>query len=158
AHSYIPPGMVRQLIGNALTRLQANVIANCEFVAAEWRPFVPSERIAVVYNGVSGVPEQNFRRQDGPVIACIGRIAPEKGQLEFVQAAQVIHRAVPEARFQIIGAPLFSDAAAVRYSESVRAAAGGLPVEFPGWAEDIPRALAGIDLLLVPSQAHEATT
>ena len=33
-----------------------------------------------------------------------------------------------------------------------------LPVEFPGWVTDVYAALANLDLLLVPSAAHEATT
>lgn len=159
AHSYIAPGRVRNLIGSALRRTAARVIANCEFVADVWRPYVPVERIAVVYNGVPAfegapaVPGGPGRR--GPTVACIGRIAPEKGQLEFVAAASEIHRALPNTRFEIVGAPLFSDP---QYDRAVRSAAAGLPVDFRGWVPEVNRALAGIDLLLVPSAAHEATT
>ena len=91
-------------------------------------------------------------------MGCIGRISPEKGQLEFVQAARSILRELPAARFVIHGAALFGDPDAARYEAQVRQAAANLPVEFPGWTPDIYRALAGIDLLLVPSAAHEATT
>ncbi len=44
------------------------------------------------------------------------------------------------------------------YESEVRAAAAGLPIEFRGWVENVYDALAEIDVLLVPSAPHEATT
>ena len=44
------------------------------------------------------------------------------------------------------------------YERDVRAAATGLPVEFAGWAANVYDALENIDVLLVPSAPHEATT
>ncbi len=90
-----------------------------------------------------------------PTIACIGRIAPEKGQLKFVEAAREIHEAIPEARFVIWGASVIADPA---YEIAVRRAAAGLPIEFAGWTKDVYAALAQTDLLLTPSTAVEATT
>jgi glycosyltransferase involved in cell wall biosynthesis len=58
-------------------------------------------------------------------------------------------------QFVICGAPLFSDPS---YSDRVRQAAEGLPVEFMGWRDDIAAVLATLDLLIVPSTAYEATT
>ena len=40
----------------------------------------------------------------------------------------------------------------------MRAAAAGLPVEFAGWVDDVYACMAQLDLLLVPSAGHEATT
>lgn len=159
AHSYLPPGMTRTIAGYALRQMDARVIGICEFVAAPWRAFVPDERISVIFNGVAG-PEGTPRRPaDGPPhIGCIGRIAPEKGQLEFVAAAARIHAAVPDCRFTIYGAPLFGDPVAAGYAAEVRAAAASLPVSFPGWVPDVYGAMAELDLLLVPSVGTEATT
>jgi glycosyltransferase involved in cell wall biosynthesis len=156
AHSYLPPGPVLKLAGTALRHMAARVIANCRFVAEPWRPYVRPENLSVIYNGVPG-PAALLPRphQLPPRIGCIGRIAPEKGQREFLAAASLIHRALPDSRFWVYGAPLFSEPA---YSEKVRAAAAGLPVDFAGWVPDVYAALAGLDLVLVPSAAHEATT
>ena len=161
AHSYLAPGAIRHLAGRALRRTEAHIIANCEFVAGAWRGYVPAERVSVIYNGVDG----GAIRRPGPaagagpaVVACIGRIAPEKGQLDFVAVAARIHRELPEVRFRIVGAPLFGDRRAARYHAAVRAAAVGLPIEFAGWVEDAGHAFARIDLLLAPCAAHEATT
>jgi glycosyltransferase involved in cell wall biosynthesis len=97
------------------------------------------------------------RRNAGtPTIGCIGRIAPEKGQREFLTAASLIHAAIPNCHFVLYGAPLFGDAASARYEKDLRRAAAGLPVEFRGWAEDVYSALANLDVLLVPSGPHEA--
>jgi glycosyltransferase involved in cell wall biosynthesis len=160
AHSYIGQGAVRDVAGVALRRTGAHLVANCEFVAETWSGYVPQQHISVVYNGVAGPDSAPVPRPAAahPVIASIGRIAPEKGQLDFIRAAEAIHHAVPAARFDLIGAPLFGDAEAARYHAVVRSAAAHLPVEFHGWREDVYHSLAGIDLLLVPSAPHEATT
>lgn len=158
-HSFLGPGTARSLAGRSLRRMDAWVMGQCEFVAAPWRPFVSAERVSVVYNGVAGPKCVPVRRNSGaPRVACIGRIAPEKGQLEFVKVAARIHQAIPDCHFSIYGAPLFGDDGAAHYGERVHAAAEGLPVEFTGWIEHMEPCLAEMDLLLVPSMAHEATT
>jgi glycosyltransferase involved in cell wall biosynthesis len=157
AHSFIGPGPLRMAIGSALRKINARVVGSCEFVAESWRPYVSRDRLTVIYNGVDGPPGLP-RSSSVPTIGCIGRIAPEKGQLEFLQAAALIHKSIPHCRFRIHGAALFDDPGVLRYEAQVRAAASGLPVEFPGWAPNVYSALAGLDLLLVPSAAHEATT
>ena len=135
------------------------MVASCEFVAAPWREYV-GERVAVIYNGVAGpaAPRRAGGPGTRPTVGCIGRIAPEKGQAEFVRAAGMIHRAWPDCRFVIYGSVLFLEPGAARYSADVRAAAAGLPVEFAGWIRDVYQALARIDLLLVPSAPQEGTT
>jgi glycosyltransferase involved in cell wall biosynthesis len=158
SHSYIGAGIARRMAGEALRRADASVIAACRFVGEPWTRFVPREHVKVIYNGVAGPPHAFERRRGAPRIGCIGRIAPEKGQREFLRAASIIHRALPECRFTMCGAPLFSDARAERYAAQVRAEAAGLPMEFTGWVADVHRALAGLDLLLVPSTGPEATT
>ncbi len=158
-HSLIGPGAVRRLAGSALRRLDASIVGCCEFVLAPWRPYVRGERAEVVFNGVAGPPSRRTPpRARPPIAGCIGRIAPEKGQLAFVEAASIIVENLPGCRFRLIGAPLFSDRSALRYGEQVRIRAAGLPLEFSGWVEDVQTALAELDILLVPSAGHEATT
>ena len=156
AHINISQGPARFLAGAALKPLQAHVVAVCRMVADSWRPFVSDERMQVIYNGVAG-PALNAskKRTGGPRIGCIGRIAPEKGQLEFLASAGQIHRRLPECRFVVCGAPLFSDAASVAYEQKAREAASGLPVEFSGWVTDVYDVMKDLDLLLVPSMWAE---
>jgi glycosyltransferase involved in cell wall biosynthesis len=161
SHSFLFPGAIRMFTGFCLRRLKAWVIAACHFVAEPWRRYVRPERLSVIYSGVAGPPAASMRPRAGPQrarpqrVGCLGRIAPEKGQREFLAAAAIIHQAVPGCRFPIYGAPLFSGA---QYAEEVRAAAAGLPVEFAGWVQDVYPVLAELDLVLVPSAGHEATT
>jgi glycosyltransferase involved in cell wall biosynthesis len=153
SHSYLPPGPVRKLSGFAITRLRAHVIASCRYVADPWKPYASG--ISVVYNGVAG-PTRPLPPRSGPfTVGCIGRIAPEKGQREFVEVARIVHTRMPDARFVIYGETMF---ASQDYERGVRAAAASLPVEFAGWVVNVYDALANIDVLLVPSAPHEATT
>jgi glycosyltransferase involved in cell wall biosynthesis len=154
SHSFLRAGPVRALTGAAVRRLGARVIAACEFVAAQWCEF---GEVRVIYNGVAG-PASPLWRGRSVRVGCIGRISPEKGLLDFVRAARFIREVLPDTQFVIHGAALFGSAAAARYESRVREQAVGLPVEFAGWTSDVYRALAQIDLLLVPSAPHEATT
>jgi glycosyltransferase involved in cell wall biosynthesis len=158
AHHYLASPTLRRVAGEALRRMEASVVACCRFVAGPLGPFVDSARVTVIYNGVHG-PRAMVRRRvsAAPVVGCIGRISPEKGQMEFVGAARAIHRDLPHARFIVHGAPLFSGEA-TRYFHQVVEAARGLPIDFPGWTRDVDTALANLDLLLAPSAPHEATT
>jgi glycosyltransferase involved in cell wall biosynthesis len=136
----------------AVRRCGAFVIATSEFVARSAGQVVGPDRIRVVYNGVTagdgaprgiGVPRH---------IAIVGRVAPEKGQLEFVRAARLALRDAPWLRFTVCGAPMFSG---MTYMQQVRQEAKGLPIEFPGWMDDIPAWLSEVDLLVVPSQESD---
>jgi glycosyltransferase involved in cell wall biosynthesis len=153
SHSFLPPGSARKLSGFALRQLRAHVIASCRYFAEPWRPYVRD--LSVVYNGVAGPTLQRPSRNGPFTIGCIGRIAPEKGQREFVEVARLVHARMPEARFVIYGETMF---ASHHYERAVRAAAAGLPIEFAGWAANVYDALATLDVLLVPSMPHEATT
>jgi glycosyltransferase involved in cell wall biosynthesis len=79
----------------------------------------------------------------------IGRISPEKGQAEFLQAIGLLAPEFPATRFVICGAPIIP---ADKYLDLVSGLARGLPVEFLGWRDDVPSVLAGLDLLVVPSK------
>jgi glycosyltransferase involved in cell wall biosynthesis len=155
SHSFLPAGVMRQIAGGSLRRMGGTVIANCEFVAAAWRKYAD---VQVIYNGVGGPGAGPITRSAAPRVACVGRIAPEKGQVEFVEAAQVIHRFRPDCRFTIYGAALFAEAGAEQYEREVRAHMSGLSIEFPGWVDDVYEALAATTILLVPSTLAEATT
>jgi glycosyltransferase involved in cell wall biosynthesis len=156
AHRILPSRAVRELCGFAVRHCGARVIAVCRYVAEPWVQFAGAERVTVIYNGVEGPRELAPRGREGsPKIGSLGRIAPEKGQLDFVSAARRIDREWPGCRFVIYGAALIAEPV---YEHEVRDAARGLPVEFAGWHGDVQAVLADMDVLLVPSGAHEATT
>lgn len=77
------------------------------------RAGVPPERLAVIPNAVApAAPLTPARRaaldaelglDGGPVVATVGRLAPQKAQDRFVRAAAVVASARPDARFLIVG-------------------------------------------------------
>ncbi len=150
-HNHLPQRSAAVLAGRSLQFANARVIACCQHVARPLWPYVDPGRLRVIYNGVTASDETRAPSSTAPCIAVIGRVSPEKGQLEFVRAVRLVTRTHPTARFLVCGAPLFGDPAASRYFDQVRNAAEGLPVEFSGWLENINPVLAGLDLLVVPS-------
>ena len=124
------------------------VIACCRYVTAPLR--AAEQRLRVIPNGVAdcGFHERTFDAAAGLRIGIVARIAPEKGQAEFLRAAALLAPEFPNSRFVICGAPLFGDQ---RYEEEVRRHARGLPVEFLGWRNDIASVLEQLDLLVIAS-------
>jgi glycosyltransferase involved in cell wall biosynthesis len=155
AHSRVTQRISSTLLARCLHRPNTTVIASSAFVADLLRKDVARERLHVVYNGVAACRE-SARVHAGPIrIGIIGRIAPEKGQLEFVRAARLVRQHARDCEFVLCGSPMFSRPG---YDLEVRAAADGLPVEFLGWRDDVSTVLANLDVLAVPSGPNEATT
>jgi glycosyltransferase involved in cell wall biosynthesis len=151
AHSHILQSTARMLAGWSVRRAGAAVVACSNSVLEPFRRYADPARLTVIPNGV---PEIQFRsREFSPAgnwrIGLIGRIAPEKGQAEFVHAAALVHSRFSNATFVVCGAPLLAGPA---YYETVQRLARGLPVEFLGWREDVASVLAKLDLLAVPSK------
>jgi len=149
AHWDVTQPAVAALVLRTVRMSQAHIVASSCSVARPLQRVVPNDRIRIVYNGVSAKPATPPRLH-GPIrhIAMLGRIEPEKGQLEFVRAAHIVARAAQGVRFTVFGAPLFSDGS---YLSQVRAEAAGCPIDFPGWTDDAAAAFASMDLLVVPS-------
>ncbi|MGA7414719.1 MAG: glycosyltransferase family 4 protein [Bryobacteraceae bacterium] len=155
AHHRIAEGSALRLVQTSLNASRASVIACCSYVASSLTPRVPRSRIRVIYNGVSDYRQSQVRRSL-PIqrVGIVGRIDPEKGQLDFVRAARTVALRFPHVQFHVVGSPQFS---AGGYSGQVLKESEGLPVHFHGWRDDIPRVLRSLDLLVVSSPRSEAT-
>jgi len=150
-HNHLAQRSAAVVAGRALQLAHARVIACCRYVARPLWPYVDPGRLRVIYNGVETLHGVRAGNTGGPRIGVIGRISPEKGQAEFLEAARIVAQKHPAANFVVCGAPLFSDAAAERYAARLGELAAGLPVEFTGWQEDVNAILARLDVLVVPS-------
>jgi glycosyltransferase involved in cell wall biosynthesis len=150
AHSHLH-GSALRLTRWSVHRAAATVIGCSNSVLEPLRPYVGKPVMHVIPNGVRDAwcRERGFDRGGRLCIGTIGRIAPEKGQLDFVDAVALLKDEFPQARFVLCGAPLFH--ANRDYFEAVRLRARGLPVEFVGWQKDVSRVLNELDLLVVPS-------
>lgn len=158
AHSIVSQQSAAQLTRWALQSTNATVIAACRFVLEPLMAVVDTTRSRVIYNGVApvGLVRRPRRNGDPWRIGMIGRLAPEKGQLEFVQAARVVLREERwRCEFVVCGDALFSNP---EYGRRVREEAEGLPIEFTGWRDNIRDVLSSLDLVIVPSALVEATT
>jgi glycosyltransferase involved in cell wall biosynthesis len=153
-HSYLSPAYLEWITALPLRLGQARVVASSHFVARPLKKWLPDDRIRIVYNGVDGSSEKPRASRDQLQVGIIARIAPEKGHTVFLNAAKILHRILPDCRFVICGAPLFSDS---RYGREIRRLAENLPVEFTGWLDDVGQVLNRLDLLAVPSSEIDAT-
>ncbi len=147
AHSHIPQSMARRLAVLSVRRSGAAVIACSRSVAEPYESAASSLR--VIPNGVPEVPFRERRFNGSWRIGVVGRISPEKGQAEFIEAVRLLQPECPDVRFAICGAPLFG---ATDYFERIRVLARGLPVEFVGWNDNLNVVYDGLDLLVVPSR------
>ena len=108
AHSVISQPSALRLTRWAMRHAKAHVIAACEFVLHRLEPPHPG-RSGVIYNGIPPLECVRRRRKEGVPwrIGVIGRIAPEKGQLEFVRAARPVLQHHP-CEFVVCGDAMFS--------------------------------------------------
>src|SRR5581483_9005005 len=145
-HNRVNQWMAVKLLGASLQLARAMVISCCKYSAEPLRGYVPEKALSIIYNGVADT--QTARPAPGKRsyrVGVIGRIEPEKGQIEFVAAARLLLQSFPNCQFVVVGAPLFGD---LRYFQRVIEASRGLPIEFPGWQDDVPAVLCGLDVLV----------
>ncbi|MDQ4091295.1 MAG: glycosyltransferase family 4 protein [Actinomycetota bacterium] len=83
------------------------------------------------------------------VVGAVGRLVWEKGYRELLQAADIVRRQFPGARFVVIGPTDPDKADAVGPADIARAEAAG--VRFLGLRHDVDRLYAGMDLYVLAS-------
>ncbi|CAN5193251.1 hypothetical protein BH18CHL2_BH18CHL2_06760 [soil metagenome] len=94
--------------------------------------------------------------EDGqPLIGWVGRLDRKKRVEDFLAAAALVHSRRADARFLVIGGP---DAFMPRYADELRATAAALGlagvVRFTGDRADVPRLMAGLDVLVWLSEGE----
>lgn len=110
------PGWLRRTVGLWGRRLPVCVLTNSEAsLNALVRVGIPRHRLRVAYYpplAGSASSETNIRRELGlaanvQLVTLVGRIAQQKGQREFVQAAARLVDRFPDVRFLLVGDSLF---------------------------------------------------
>ncbi len=130
------------------------ILVNCEAVrrVLVQRDGLDPARIGIIYGGVDAEkfrarewgPEANGR---GPVVGCVGRLHPDKGQVVLARAARRIVESLPGAKIVLAGdGPQREEVEAVIADCGVRE-----HVSLLGDRRDVPELLAGLDLLVLPS-------
>jgi glycosyltransferase involved in cell wall biosynthesis len=146
AHSRLSSRFEHWLERWSIRRTDATVVSCARAVA----PSVRSGKLTVIANGT---PDLSVRERGvaGWRIGIIGRISPEKGQLEFLRAAAILAREFKDARFVLCGAPSFQHE---KYFRRVQKYAGCLPLDLLGWRDDVAPVLAELDLLVIASKTE----
>ena len=117
---------------------------------------IDPDRMRVVHDGCNVTTSPDSGDDSGPTvqIGLIGRISPWKGQEVFIKAAALVHQRHPQARFQIIGAPLFAER---DYEVHLHHLCAEYKlervVEFVGFVENVPDRIALLDIVV-----HASTT
>ncbi len=124
---------------------------------------VPPERIVAVPTGVD-LARFDPRRVDGgpvrralgipggaPVVGMVAVLRSKKGHRYFVEAAREVVRALPAARFLIVGEGPMRSAVEAWIAEAGLAGA----VFLLGHREDIPDVMAAMDVMVLPSRRDE---
>jgi glycosyltransferase involved in cell wall biosynthesis len=116
-----------------------------------WRQVEPS-RIKVIYNGVDPVRFSPAKREPNlrPTVTAVGLIFPLKGQLDLIEAADIVRQQVPDVEFRIYGSA--SDEEYFRACQRrVKALDLGGTVTFAGTTTESWVVLQQADVVALPS-------
>jgi len=151
AHSRIRQSYAVRAVGSSIRKVNATVVACSEWAAEPLRPYVGPGKLQVIPNGTPdlGFRKRQFAKNADWTIGVVGRISPEKGQMEFLSVVALLKSEFPRIRFVLFGVP---SVAAQRYFDRVQALARDLNVELLGWRQDIASIFSELDILVVPSK------
>ncbi len=157
---YLPARVARSFRFLA-NRLPTAVLANSESTLQSLN--VSQEARCLTQIAYPGIPFEDYSFSEpltktDPLkrLILVGRITPWKGQHIFLEAAAKIAARWPEARFQIVGTPMFGEEAYERELQCLVEKQGiQNQVEFLGFREDIPALLNQADIFVHASTLGE---
>ncbi|MEI6035319.1 MAG: glycosyltransferase family 4 protein [Verrucomicrobiae bacterium] len=148
----------------------ARVIASAKFIKRDLivRAGVPESCVDVADEGVDlkefhpGVNGRGFRAEfaipeDAPVFGLVAMVRKEKGHNHFVNAASMVLKSFPGARFVIAGDGTGEQVEKLRRKILKEFPHAPSPVIFVGYRDDVPEIMAAIDVLVVPSLKEAQT-
>jgi len=147
--------IVRRKMAPSADRIIATSQAVRDMLAGEG---LPESKIRIVLNGIDTAPFESVPpAQEGPpTVGMIANYYPWKGHEDLLRAAQLVVKEVPEARFVVVGSDLFGDQP--EYERALLELRKELGLEqtvgFQGQSSDVPSALAGWDVVAVPSHGE----
>lgn len=162
----IPPAdSPHRFLGRLINRWADAVVVNSEAVRdGLLRLGVEASKVQVVYNGAElnrfeNAKPLDFRSRygwsaDSPVVAFAGQLSPNKGLLDFVEAAHRVLECRGDVRFVVMGKLDPQDPFHGQVLQVVKERRLEDRVVFCGWMEEMESAYAGVDLVVIPSR-HE---
>jgi glycosyltransferase involved in cell wall biosynthesis len=149
-------GRIGRAMRGLVARLAHVAVANSKAVAESLAGC--GDRVHTVYNGIdlSEYPEPDCTAPREPLIACVGRLEPWKGQHVLVEALPTIFQAHPGATAWFVGGPAVNKPS---YLPALQARCTELGiatrVAFTGARNDVPAILRRATLLVLPSVEPE---
>lgn len=116
--------------------------------------YLPASKCVVV-NG-SGVNMERFYRSDipeKPVFLMVSRIIKEKGVLDFAEAARMVKKKVPEARFIVLGG--YDNSIGALRPEDIQEYIDDGSIELPGEVKDPVSFYGQASVFVLPSYYRE---
>ncbi len=145
----IKSGLENKVISFIMNRYADVIVANS--IATGKALNVPQEKVRVVYNGVDN-PVLEKKEHSGILVGMAGRINRWKGQKLFTDAAELVHRELPDVKFVIAGdvyaGEEYLKEDLIRYIEGKHLCD---TVLLAGLVEDMPSFYSSIDLFVLPS-------
>lgn len=162
-HEIGPPKPLYALALRAALRLSARVICVSQAGLALVRGVSAFGDARVLHNGV----DEAFARRSaaarpadlgpgGPHVGVFAALEPRKGQDVLLEAAEAIVARAPGAHFWLVGPDALPDKAAYVARLRERAAALGEAVRITGYREDVVGLMKAMDVVALPSVAHES--
>ena len=152
-------GRGQQAVHSLVLELATHVLVNSDAIAARLAGTRAARRgrLAVIHNGVDlarFAPAADRSSGRAPVtVATLANLRPEKGLLQLVEAAAMVTRQVPRARFVIWGdGPLRRDLDALIRARGLT----GL-VKMPGATLQPESVLKGCDVFVLPSLSEASS-
>ena len=161
-HEIIPgPFPLVKLLSKLLDLSTPHPIAVSRAVAEHWQPFLMKSKVQVIHNGISYDPflsaKATVKRELGLaenaiLIGMIGRINPGKGQLFFLEMAEILSQSFPTTHFVLVGDPFPGYEPIL---EELKKEIGKKRLEnrvsYLGFRSDIPEVMASLDIFVLPS-------
>lgn len=153
-----PSRHLYELADRCLLRFADRVVVTCETKRRELSALgVPRRRLVTVYNAAREIPPSPLSRAEAcaalgveptdRVVATVGRLSPEKGHRFFVEAAAVLAKQYPDARFVVIG----DGSRRARLEEQVRRLNLAGCVRFAGHLKSVDHLMPHFDVYVHPS-------
>jgi glycosyltransferase involved in cell wall biosynthesis len=146
-------GRSRQLVHSVALRQATHILVNSEMIAARLGHLRAARegRLGVIHNGVDGArfaPSATLPNpRESVTVGALAMLRPEKGLPQLVDAAALVMRRAPRARFVVWGeGPLRS-----RLEAQIRTLGLGATVEIPGATRSPEKDLKKCHIFVLPS-------
>ncbi len=161
-HEILPgPRPLVKMLASLLDQSTPRPIAVSQAVANHWQPLLKKSKIEVIHNGIPytdfQVDYQDAKAELGlspeqVVIGMIGRINPGKGQLFFLELAELLSKRFRNTHFVLVGDPFPGyEPILEEIRKEIRDKSLEARVSYLGFREDIPKVMAALNVFVLPS-------